>query len=378
MIILLKGVAMKKKIRNSIIVIFISTVFFALGCSSPKYDFYDSIRNQNIEGISKYYGKIDPTEQESSMKKGLSIACTKGDKGVLDSLINLGGKLDSCDFLIDSIDKNNDFNFIVYVYEKSDRDQECINRSMQKAVSLYRKDIIKFLLEKGANVDTATKDGETALHQAVTRNDLSLTSDLLKKNADVNAQKKAYKLEMIIPYEKGYQASFKYSETGTSPLFVSVQKYINDKNDTQEKYLEIIKLLLAGNANPNLIVTGYTCVYKDPMGNDPWSENSFGVSAGFEGGSYWRSTSGGRFIEFGNKVKGNFHRAERKDNTMIITDNFDNSNSVLSCYFSKTASHLAAENNETKLLDLLKKYGADYSIKDFNGKTVMELMKQKQ
>jgi len=417
MIILLKGVAMKKKIRNSIIVIFISTVFFALGCSSPKYDFYDSIRNQNIEGISKYYVKIDPIEQESSMKRGLSIACGKGDKKVLDALLSLGGRLDNCSYLTDSINENISLDSVIYVYRQAGLGTECLSKSMLKAMQLkvIRTDIMRFLVEEGADVNTATDRGITVLHHASEGRDLSLVKLLLSQNAnvnavdkhgvsplhlavysgsdeiaslllaegaDINSQTTVYKINMSVPKDNAYQAFFELHDMGESPLSLAIMKYIDSKGQEKERYFRNIETLLKKNPKLNtyIIKNKYQEVeFKGEGGVSlRFSQGHGGANKKFSkiytDGTY--TISEGAIWETGNEKAGTYFRVNAdKEKAITISTNCV---PLKNYYTEKTVSHLAAEKDETELLDLLKKHGADFSIKDSNGKTVMELMKQKQ
>ncbi len=68
----------KEKLLNYAMVLFVSFGCFYAGCSSPQSKFYSAIDAQDIEGISRHYEKIDISEQDNSLKRGLSKACKMG------------------------------------------------------------------------------------------------------------------------------------------------------------------------------------------------------------------------------------------------------------------------------------------------------------
>ena len=111
---------------------------------------------------------------------------TRRNRNVLDELLALGGQLEGCDYLVNSIDMYNGLDFIIYVHGQSQRDKECLNSSLKQAIANSRTDAIRFFIEKDADANTATYKGETALYQAIVTKNTSLVNFLLQHNADIN------------------------------------------------------------------------------------------------------------------------------------------------------------------------------------------------
>ena len=75
-----------------------------------------------------------------------------------------------------------------------------------------RDEIIKELLENGANVDIKTTDNETALHYAASQDEIpeDLFQDILKKCQDLNAKSSEDELTALhLASEAGYESFVK-------------------------------------------------------------------------------------------------------------------------------------------------------------------------
>ena len=80
--------------------------------------------------------------------------------------------------------------------------------------------VVKELLERGANVDAATKKGNTALHISSLAGQQEVVEVLVKHGANVDCR----------------------SQNGFTPLYMAAQ----------ENHIEVVKFLLANNANQSL------------------------------------------------------------------------------------------------------------------------------
>ncbi len=128
------------------------------------------------------------------------------------------------------------------------------------AVELNRPDIVTLLLAKGANINAVDKQGMTALQRffCYKNRNLQILEALLKKGADPNIQseKKGPLLHyasheatsLLIDYKAHVDA---LDKEGHSALYAAIQK-----NAVEAEALEKVKVLLQAGANPNLAKEG--------------------------------------------------------------------------------------------------------------------------
>lgn len=100
--------------------------------------------------------------------------------------------------------------------------------TLNKPLSQYSQknflsDLITKFIDSGINIDEKNEDGDNAILLAVNKNDVETVMLLIQKGADINVQ----------------------NAEDITPLALAVMKGTNE-------YYEMVKLLLSGNANPNL------------------------------------------------------------------------------------------------------------------------------
>lgn len=130
--------------------------------------------------------------------------------------------------------------------------------ALHAAISIDEPDLVKMLLEKGADIESINWDGRTALHEAAFRS--KIVELLLKKGANVEARDKNGETPLLL-YSDGRGtvdtitlllnagADIRATDPqGKTPLHHAAEALENSN-----KPLEIIKLLIMHGADPNAV-----------------------------------------------------------------------------------------------------------------------------
>lgn len=116
--------------------------------------------------------------------------------------------------------------------------------------------VVRYLLDKGANIKASTKGGATALHRAAESGDLDVLKLLVDRGADVNAQRKGGRAPLASAVIFGHGAAVRYLlSKGAKPNLsdVGLSRAVFQGN------VEIVKALLEAGAevkNGNQVFTG--------------------------------------------------------------------------------------------------------------------------
>lgn len=234
------------------------------GDTPLNYAFYLQPKNGDIIDLLL---KVIPEDAIYADSRGLShfhIACTRNDLKTVELFLQCGN-------LVDLRIKSDEYIYSGYT-------------PLHLAVEYNRFDLVKALLENGANVNTKTSDGKTALHIACThssdkwyelidiedldeeacdnidwisnrKDQISIIHLLLNYKADVNAKDNNDETPLIcackISDDSILNHEQSFSEQREHPVYRSMLKEIN------QRILEIVQILLNHNADI------HTCTKED-------------------------------------------------------------------------------------------------------------------
>ncbi|MBI5206976.1 MAG: ankyrin repeat domain-containing protein, partial [Candidatus Firestonebacteria bacterium] len=107
---------------------------------------------------------------------------------------------------------NNDEDRVKYLINKgidiNTKDREG-GSLLHYAVARNEKDIVEFIINKGADVDAKDIDGITPLHFAISKEYKEIIELLISKNADLNIKNNEGKTPLILLEEKGFKIDYK-------------------------------------------------------------------------------------------------------------------------------------------------------------------------
>lgn len=123
-----------------------------------------------------------------------------------------------------------------------------------------KQEIVKLLLERGADIESKDQYGQTPLHWAAIKNDLEVLKVLVKKNANLNAKNEFGNsaLHLAVDHKSDHALQILIEEKANINI-------TNDGNETPlhnaafDGKIDIVKILLANGANTEV---------KDELGND--------------------------------------------------------------------------------------------------------------
>ncbi|XP_048243370.1 uncharacterized protein LOC124139633 [Haliotis rufescens] len=216
---------------------------------------------------------------------------------------------------------------------------------------------MKLILEKGAEVNAATEQGETALHLAVCKNEIEVVKFLLDKGADVNAKTKMGKTPI-------HDAVY-YKKTDAAKLLLEKGADVNIPADDERPLLqvavantdiEMVKMLTEKGADVN------------KKGRDGWTPLHEAFYLGDTQSAEHLLDKGAHAYVYTMSGVAPLHEAVNNCDRDLIDLLLETGVSVNnSSSTGETPLHIAAKNGNLDLVKKLMDMGADINARDNNG-----------
>ena len=319
-----------------------------------------------------------PLTLRADLAKDLANAASKGDRGRVESLLAGGA----------------DINSIVYSYDAT---------ALMLAARYGRLEMVKFLIDKGADINIKNRIGSTAIHVASEYGRIDVVKYLVKKGADVNAGNKYGYTPLMraslskhpgtVKYliKKGAKVKAKAKNGFTALMSAAIRGQYNNAKILIKEGANINAMESGNDSRTALTIAsenGYLDTIKVLLGSGA-DINALG-KGGYARSALMAASSKGRIkvMEFLLSKGADLHARNTRGATAFIFA--DTGNTKTAEYllgkgvdinsrtpFGLSLLIMASRDGEVKLVKYLIKKGADFNARTGSGRTARDYASEK-